>query len=56
MKNLQAAGVDAKVDVYPGNTHAFDILLPWQDRSKRAKRRLCEEYERIIMKPASMRR
>ncbi|MBR5176432.1 MAG: alpha/beta hydrolase [Bacteroidales bacterium] len=56
VKNLQAAGVDAKVDVYPGNTHAFDILLPWQDRSKRAKRRLCEEYERIIMKPASMRR
>ena len=48
VKNLQAAGVDAKVDVYPGNTHAFDLLFPWQERSKQAKRRLCEEYERIL--------
>lgn len=52
VKNLQAAGVEAQVDVYPGNTHAFDVLLPWQDRSKRAKRRLCEEYERFIMHPS----
>ena len=49
VRNLQAAGVDARVDVFPGNTHAFDILFPWQERSKQAKRRLCEEYERIIM-------
>ena len=48
VKNLQAAGVDAKVDVYRGNTHAFDLLFPWQERSKQAKRRLCEEYERIL--------
>ena len=53
VKNLQAAGVDARVDVFPGDTHAFDILFPWQERSKQAKRRLCEEYERIIMAPAS---
>ena len=49
MRNLQAAGVNAKVDVYPGETHAFDLLFPWQERSKQAKRRLCEEYERMIM-------
>ena len=52
VKNLQAAGVDARVDVFPGDTHAFDLLFPWQERSKQAKRRLCEEYERIIMAPA----
>ena len=33
-----------------GNTHAFDMLLPWQEQSKAAKRRLCEEYERHMMK------
>ena len=51
VKNLQAAGVDAKVDVYRGHTHAFDILLPWQEQSKQAKSRLCEEYERLIVRP-----
>ena len=48
VKHLQAAGVDARVDVYPGDTHAFDLLFPWQERSRQAKRRLCEEYERIM--------
>ena len=52
VRNLRAAGVDARVDVFPGDTHAFDILFPWQERSKQAKRRLCEEYERIIMTPS----
>lgn len=45
VKNLQAAGVEAKVDVYPGKTHAFDMLLPWKDQSKTARQRLCDEYE-----------
>ncbi len=52
VRNLQAAGVEARVDVFPGDTHAFDIIFPWQQRSKQAKRRLCEEYERIIMTPS----
>ena len=50
VKKLQEAGVEAKVDIYHGNTHAFDMLLPWQEQSKAAKRRLCEEYERHMMK------
>lgn len=49
VNNLRDAGVEAKVDVYHGNTHAFDMLLPWQEQSKEAKRRLCEEYERHMM-------
>ena len=49
VKNLQDAGVEAKVDIYHGNTHAFDMLLPWLEQSKTAKRRLCEAYERYMM-------
>ena len=48
IKNLQEAGVDARVDVYPGDLHAFDMLRPWKKTSKEAKKRLCEEYERLI--------
>ncbi len=50
VENLRKAGVDAKVDVYPGNVHAFDMLQPGKKVSKAAKQRLCEEYERLIMK------
>lgn len=50
VKNLREAGVEARVDIYHGNTHAFDMLLPWQKQSKTAKRRLCEEYEQYMMK------
>ena len=48
VKNLQDAGVDAKVDVYPGNVHAFDMLQPRKEESKAARRRLCEEFERFM--------
>ena len=46
--NLQKAGVEASVDVYPGDTHAFDMLTPWKAESKTARRRLCEIYERYM--------
>ena len=26
----------------------YMVLFPWQERSRQAKRRLCEEYERIM--------
>ena len=50
VKNLQTAGVDARVDVFHGNTHAFDMLFPRWAASKAARARLCEEFGRIIMK------
>lgn len=50
VKNLQQAGVDAKVDVYHGNVHAFDMLQPEKQQSKAARQRLCEEYERYMIK------
>ena len=48
VKNLQAAGVDARVDVYPGDTHAFDMLHPAKPVSKAARLRVREEFERIL--------
>ena len=48
VRNLRAAGVDAHVDVFHGDTHAFDIFRFWTFEAKEAKRRLCAAYERII--------
>lgn len=42
--NLKNAGVPAKVDVYPGNIHAFDMLRPWNKQSRLARQRLCENF------------
>ena len=36
IENLKKAGVPAKVDVYPGCFHAFDMLLPFLPVSRRA--------------------
>ena len=44
VRHLQEAGVPAAVDVYHGKTHAFDMLLPWKQESRRARARLREEY------------
>ena len=46
--HLQAAGVPAELDVWPGNIHAFDMLCPWLKRSHAAKQKLCEAYEKQI--------
>lgn len=48
VRNLRAAGVDAHVDVFHGNTHAFDMFRFWTFEAKEAKRRLCAAYERVI--------
>lgn len=40
--NLQKAGVEAKVDVYPGCFHAFDMMMPFSKVSKVA----IAEFER----------
>ena len=44
IENLQKAGVEASVDVYPGCFHAFDMLLPFLPVSKRAIARFEERY------------
>jgi acetyl esterase/lipase len=45
---LQAAGVDAKADVYPSNVHAFDMLWPDTEISKAAISRFNEYLEMIL--------
>lgn len=40
IENLRKAGVPAKVDVYPGCFHAFDMLLPFLPVSRRAHRKI----------------
>ena len=44
VENLQKAGVEAKVDVYPGCFHAFDMLLPFMKVSKQAAKAFEEQY------------
>ena len=44
VENLQKAGVEAKVDVYPGSFHAFDMLLPFLKISKQAAKVFETEY------------
>ena len=44
VENLQKAGVEAKVDVYPGCFHAFDMLLPFLKVSKQAAKVFETEY------------
>lgn len=42
--NLQKAGVDAKVDVYPNWFHAYDMLLPFKKISKNAIAEFEKQY------------
>ena len=45
IKDLQAAGVEAQIDVYHTDTHAFDMLRPNDPHSKEAARRFNEYFE-----------
>ena len=44
VEKLQKADVEAKVDVYPGCFHAFDMLLPFLKVSKQASKVFETEY------------
>jgi acetyl esterase/lipase len=44
MENLRKAGIPAKVDVYPGEYHAFDMMEPRTEAAKQAKERFCQEF------------
>lgn len=42
VRNLQAAGVEARADVFHGDVHAFDMLQPWKREARAANERLLE--------------
>lgn len=45
INNLKKAGISAKVDIYPSNIHAFDMLYPSKEISKQAIKKFEEEFE-----------
>ena len=48
VRNLQEAGVEASVDVYPGKTHGFDLVFPYLPESRKARRVLMEHFRRAL--------
>ena len=44
IENLKKTGIEASMDVYPTNMHAFDILKPSLDISKEAINRFDEQF------------
>ena len=44
VENLNKAGVRAKLDVYPGLFHAFDMLLPFLPVSRKAAARFDQAF------------
>lgn len=45
VEKLKAAGVEASVDVYPSDVHAFDIWLRGSDIARQAVEKFCEKFE-----------
>ncbi len=44
VEDLRRAGVEADVDIYEGDVHAFDMLCPWTRKARMAKEKLCDIY------------
>ena len=45
---LKTAGVEAEMDVYPSNFHAFDMLKPDEELSKQAIYRFNINFEKAL--------
>ena len=45
IKNMKKAGVEASVDVYPSDMHAFDMMKPQLPVSQQAIRKFEEKFE-----------
>lgn len=48
IENLNAAGIPAEADVYPGKTHAFDMMRPHLAVSKKAKKVFLEKIKTAL--------
>ncbi|MBR4744581.1 MAG: alpha/beta hydrolase [Oscillospiraceae bacterium] len=49
VRRLREAGIEASVDVFPGNTHGFDYLF-WTKNARKAKERLIRAAEKYMRK------
>ena len=47
VRKLREAGVEAKVDVFHGNTHGFDFMF-WTKNAKEAKKKLIKASEKYM--------
>lgn len=45
IENLQKSGIEARIDVYDSNMHAFDMLNPTSALAKKAAKKFNEEFE-----------
>jgi acetyl esterase/lipase len=45
IRNLKEAGVEADLDVYPSDMHAFDMLTPEKEISRQAADSFCRHFE-----------
>jgi acetyl esterase/lipase len=45
VEELQKVGIPAKVDVYPGEYHAFDVMEQSSEHAQTARRTLCAEFD-----------
>ena len=48
MEDLRNHGVEADIDIYHGDLHAFDMLCFWTKKARRAKEKLCQIYSSHI--------
>lgn len=48
VRNLQQSGVEASVDVYHGNVHAFDMFSPRKGQGREAREKLCDVIARYL--------
>ena len=49
IENLKNAGVDAKVRVFHGKTHAFDMMLPWTKNARQARKWILKQTESYLI-------
>ena len=48
VRNLREAGVKADVDVYPGKTHGFDLVMPYAPKSRRAHAAVMDHFRKFL--------
>lgn len=46
--NLRRAEVEAEIDIFPGNVHAFDMLTPWTEESVQARHNFKRRFDNAV--------